>query len=108
GRHCSVRQLRARLLCHHVRRVPRGPVLVPLAELGLVRAMGMLRAPKRARQIAHRRERRRREIDPTLEPLRDLLEQPAVAVRITERGKRAVAATRGIRTAGPTSPEYIG
>src|ERR1700692_2431452 len=38
----------------------------------------------------------------------DLLEQPAVAVRIFERGEGAVAAVVGIRTANPDPPKQIG
>ena len=55
-----------------------------------------------------RREGRRRGVDATGQPGRDLLEQPAVAVRITERGERAVAAMLGIRTADPDPPKQIG
>jgi len=43
-----------------------------------------------------------------LPALRDLLEQPAVAVRITERGERAVAAVLRIGTADPDTSEQIG
>jgi hypothetical protein len=49
-----------------------------------------LRPPKRARQIAHRIERRRRGIDSAGKACRDFLEQPAVAVWILKRGKREV------------------
>ncbi len=38
----------------------------------------------------------------------NLLEQPAIAVRIAERGERSIAATLGIRTLHPNSPEQIG
>ena len=66
------------------------------------------RTPQRARQIVRRREGRRRGVDATGQPRRDLLEQPAVAVRITERGERAVAAMLGIRTADPEPPKQVG
>ncbi len=38
----------------------------------------------------------------------DLLQQPAVAVGIAERGERAVAAMLGIRTADPEPPKQVG
>jgi hypothetical protein len=41
-------------------------------------------------------------------PRRDFLEQPAIAVRIFERGERAVAAMRGIRTADPGPSKQVG
>ena len=44
-----------------------------------------------------RSERRRGRVDAAGQPRRDLLEQPAVAVRIAERGERAVAAALGRR-----------
>src|SRR6478609_10041118 len=40
-------------------------------------------------------------------PRRDLLEQPSVAVRIAERGERAVAGMLGIWTVSPQPPEQI-
>src|SRR5262249_31110033 len=97
-----------RLLRDHVRGVPLWPVRIPLAGPGLVLTVGGLSTPKRVRQIVRGREARRPGVDATGQPRRDLLEQPPVAVWITERGERAVAATVGIRTAGPTPPEQIG
>ena len=41
-------------------------------------------------------------------PRRDLLEQPAVSVRITEPGERAVAAVLGIWAVDPQPPKQIG
>src|SRR6267142_6472453 len=104
----SRRQLRARLLRDHVRGVPLWPVRIPLTEPGLVLTVGGLGTPKCSRQIVPGREARRPGVDATGQPRRDLLEQPAVAVWVTERGERAVAAMRGIRTADPTPPEDIG
>jgi hypothetical protein len=83
----SLRQLSASLLRHHVRRVPVGPVRIALPGTLFVLSVGGLRAPKRTCQIAHRCEGRRRGVDTPGQPRRDLLQQPAVAVRITERGE---------------------
>jgi hypothetical protein len=58
--------------------------------------VGGFRTPKRARQIARRTEIHRRAVDPAEQPRRDLLEQPTVAVKIAERGIRAVGTTLGI------------
>ena len=104
-----MRQLRAGLFGDHVLGVPIGPVRVALPSGAfLVLAVRGFRTPKRARQIARRSERRRRGVDPAGQPRRDLLKQPAVAVRIAERSERAVAATLGIRTADPQPPKQVG
>src|SRR5262245_39781464 len=106
SRRCgSLWQLSASLLRHHVRGVPVGPVLVALPGSLFVLSVGGLRTPKRTRQIVRRRESRRCGVDATGQPRRDLLQHPAVAVRIMERGERAVAAMLGIRTADPAPPE---
>jgi hypothetical protein len=65
----------------------------------LVLAVGGRRTPKRARQVACGAERSRGRVDAPGKPGRDLLQQPAVAVGIAERGERAVAAMLGVRTA---------
>ena len=98
-----VRQLRAGLLGHHVRGVPVGPVRVGLAGALLVLAVGGRRAPQRARQVARRGERRLGGVDAAGQPRRDLLQQPAVAVRVAERGERAVAGVIGRRPADATA-----
>src|SRR5215469_4464051 len=103
----SLRQFRPGLLRHHVRGVPVRPVRVPLSDALLVLPVGGLRTPERARQIACRREGRRRRIDATRQSRRELLEQPAVAIRIMERSERAVAAMLGIRTADPEAPKQV-
>src|SRR5271155_1057247 len=100
----SLRRLFAGLLRHHVRGVPIGPVLVALPGAFLVLAVGGLGTPKRARQVACGAERSRRGIDAPWKPGGDLLQQPAVAIGIAERGERAVAATIGIWTADPEPP----
>jgi len=88
--------------------VPVRPVRVGLPRPRLVLPVGAGRTPKRARQIVRRREGRRRGVDATGQPRRDLLEKPAVAVRITERRERVVAAMLGIRTADPEAPKQVG
>src|SRR5215831_16335694 len=80
-------QFLARLLRHHVRGVPVGPVRVALSGAFLVLAMGGLRTPKRTRQVRLGCECRPCRVDPAGQPRRDLLKQPAVAVRIPERGE---------------------
>ena len=104
----SFRPLLAGLLAHHVLGVPVWPVRVGLPCPRLVLPVGGRGAPKRARQIVRRREGRRRGVNATGQPRRDFLEQPAVAVRITERGERAVAAMLAIRTADPEPPKQVG
>jgi hypothetical protein len=83
----SLRQLFAGLFRHHVRGIPVCPVHIVLSCALLVLAVGSLRTPKRARQIVRRCEGRRRRVNATGKPRRDFLEQPAVAVRIAERGE---------------------
>src|ERR1043166_2711203 len=87
-----LRCLRAGLLRHHVRRVPVGPVFVALPAGALfVLAVRDRRTAHCARQIVRRRKSRRRRVNATGQPRRQLLEQPAVAVRILERREGAVA-----------------
>src|SRR5579871_4220972 len=93
------RQLLAGLLAHHIFRVPVGPVLIPFAEELFVFAVGGFGAAKRTGQVLDGRERRRRRVDAARQTCGDLLEQPAVAVGIMERGTRAVTAMIGIGTA---------
>src|SRR5512146_2528221 len=38
----------------------------------------------------------------------DLLQEPAVAIRIVEGGERVVTGMRRVRTAGPKSSKYVG
>jgi hypothetical protein len=89
----------AGLLPHHVLGVPVGPVRVCLTDPLLV--LTVRRTTKRLSQIARGGERRRGRVDPAGEPRRDLLQEPAVAVRIAEGGERPVAAVgRSAATAG--------
>src|SRR5207253_5214567 len=73
-----------------------------------VQPMSGLGATKRACQIVRRDEGRSCRVDPPSQTGRDLLEQPAVPVRIMERRERAVAAMIGIRTARPQPAKQIG
>src|SRR5271155_3922190 len=64
-------------------------------------------APQRLRQVARRRVSSIAGDTPR-KPRRDLLEEPAVAIRIMERGERAIAAMLGIRTADAEPPKQVG
>src|SRR4029077_15880853 len=83
-------------------------VLVGLSDPRLVLTVRSRRTPQRARQITRRSEVRRCGVNAAGQPRRDLLKQPAVAVRITKRGERAVAGMLGIRTADPLPAKQIG
>src|ERR1700735_5503549 len=88
----SFRQLFAGLLAHQVLGIPVRPVLIVLAASALLMlAVGRSRTTKRARQILRRGEACRRGVDAAGQPCRNLLKEPAVAVRIMERGKGAIA-----------------
>src|ERR1700678_228510 len=87
----SLRRLFTGLLRHHEGSVPPGPVLVALPGALLVLAVGGLRAPERARQIVRRSERSIAGIDAPRQPVRDLLQQPRVAIRVAKRSEGAVA-----------------
>ena len=100
------RQLRTRLLRHQVRGIPVGPILVALPGAPFMLAVCGLRTSKRARQIAYRCVRRVAG-DTAWQPRRDLLKQPGVAIRITERGERKVATVFRIRSADATARERL-
>src|ERR1700733_11806672 len=85
-----LRQLFAGLLRDHVGGVPIWPVLIAMPEALLVLAVGGLRTPKRAGKIARRGEGCRCGVDAARQSRPDLLEEPAVPIRIAERGERAV------------------
>ena len=93
------RQFCPGLLRHHVPGVPVGPVRIGRPDALFVLAMGDRRAPHRVSKVARGVIRRRRRIDAPGQPGRDFLQQPAIAVRIAERGERAVAAMIGRGTA---------
>src|SRR3984957_18112585 len=104
---CSFGQLLARLLAHHILGVPVRPVGVGFARPLLVLPVRGFRAAQCLRQFARRRVLRVAG-DTTGQPRRDLLKQPAVAVRIMERGERTVAVMIGIWTTDPEPPKQEG
>src|SRR6266478_3185655 len=65
-------------------------------------------APERGRKLGRSGEGRIVRVDASGQSRGDLLEQPAIAVRIFERGERAVAAVLGIRAADAAPPKQIG
>src|SRR5262249_50537037 len=71
--------------------VPVGPIDVVLAALALlVLTMRERCTPHRGGEICRRGKRRLGGLDPIRQPCRDLLQQPAVPIRIAKRRKRAV------------------
>ena len=87
---------------HHVLGVPVGPVRVGRAGALLVLAVGGRRAPHRVRQVAGRVLHGRSLPQPTRKASRDLLDEPGVAVRVTERHERAVALALQRRAGRPS------
>src|SRR3984885_3091843 len=104
---CSFGQLFPRLLAHHVLGVPVRPVGVGFACPLLVFPVRGFRAAQCLRQFTRRRVLRVAG-HTTGQSRRDLLKQPAVAVRIMERGKRTVAPMVRIRTADAEPPKKVG
>src|SRR5277367_3011027 len=91
----SGRQRFAGLLCHDVFGIPVWPALsIFLAEPALVLAVCGSRPPERVRDISRRRECDVR-VHTSRQPRRDLLQQPAVAVRIAECREGPVARAAG-------------
>ena len=100
----SLRQLFPGLLRRHILGVPVGPVLVALPGALLVLAVGDLRTPQRARQVACRAERSPgSRINTPGQPGRDLLQQPPVGVRVVERGEGSVGGVIGCGPADATA-----
>src|SRR6266576_6345357 len=95
---CLRRQRLAGLLPDDVVGVPVRPVRIVLAGPLLVLAVRGRRTSERGRELARRGECRVVGVDASGQSRGDLLEQPAVAVRIFERGEGAVAAVVGIWT----------
>src|SRR5215813_5903500 len=89
------RQRKAGVLRNHICGVPVWPVRVGLTGALLVFAVRCGRSTKRARQVRCGCECRSGGVDPAGQPSRDLLQEPAVAVRIVERGEGAVAGVIG-------------
>ena len=80
-----------------------GPVLVALSPSALlVLAMRSFGTPKRARQVACGAERRHASVDASGQSRRDLLQQPTIAVGITEGGERPVSTVFRIWTSNWT------
>src|SRR4051794_9694388 len=65
------------------------------------------RTAERGRELRRRGEGRIVHVHAPRQTCGDLLQQPAVAVGIVERGVRAVAAVVGIRTANPEPPKQV-
>src|SRR3954452_9275953 len=86
----SGRQLRAGLLGDYIGGVPLGPLGVTLPGPALVLAVRSLGAPEGGGQIGRGGEGRRPRIEAAGKPGGDLLQQPAVPVRIAERGEGGV------------------
>src|SRR5262249_3605175 len=84
-------QLRPGLLADHILGIPAGPVHVALPGPLLVLAMRGLRTAECAREVGHRGERDVVGVHTSGQSCGDLLEQPAIAVGIAERGEGAVA-----------------
>src|SRR5215831_16387168 len=80
-----------------------GPVRVRLTGALLVFAVRCRRSTKRARKVCRGCECRSGGVDPAGQPRCDLLQQPAVAVRIAERGEGAVAGVIGRGTIDATA-----
>src|SRR5580704_2662429 len=100
-----LRQLRPGLLRHHIFGVPVGPVRIGGADELLVLAVRDRGTAHCVRQIVPRREGRRRRVYAAGQARGDLLEQPAIAVGIFERGERAVAAMLWIGAADADAPK---
>src|ERR1700724_3595463 len=80
---------------------------IGLAGPLLVLAVRGRRASERGRKLDRRGEGRAVRVHASGQSYDDLLEQPAVAVRIAERGERAVAAMLRVQTANPAPPKEV-
>ena len=95
------RKLLAALFAHHVLGVPVGPVRVGPADALLVLSVGRLGAAQCRSQVTGGVERGGGRIEAAREAIGHLLEQPAVAVGVFERGKGVVALVIRIRPVDP-------
>src|SRR6201746_722090 len=93
------RQRLAGLLPDDVVGVPDRPVHVMLAGALLVFAVCCRRAPQRGFEFGRRGEGGVGSVHASGQSRGDLLQQPAVAIGILERGERTVTAPRRIRSA---------
>ena len=96
------RQLCAGLLRRHVGGVPIRPIGIAHSGSFLVLSMRRFRATERAHQIGYRTERSHSRIDSSGKPRRNLLQQPTIAVGITEGGERPVRTVFRIWTTNRT------
>lgn len=88
-----------RLLADEVLGVPHRPILIALAAGPLlVLAVRGRRSPQCSREVRRRGECRGVGLHAPGRSMGELLEQPSIAVRIAERGERAVTPMLGIRT----------
>ena len=95
-------QFLSRLLPDEVLGVPVRPVFIALAAGPLLMlAVRCLRPPQRGREVRRRGEGRGVRFHVTWRSLGQLLQQPAIPVRIAERGERVVAAHA--RGSGPAT-----
>jgi hypothetical protein len=79
--------------------LPGALLVLPMSHRGATHRIG---------QIARRRKRRRRGIDATGQSRGHFLQQPAIAVRIVERCKRAIRAKLGIGAANANASKQVG
>jgi hypothetical protein len=96
----SLRQLLAGLLSEDVLGIRVGPVRVGLSDKPVMFAVCSRRTSKGTRQIARRGERACGLVDAAGQTGSDLLQQPFVTVRVTERGEGTVI---GVIARGPAN-----
>ena len=102
-------QFLSHLLANEVLGVPVRPVFIALAAGPLLMlAVRCLRPPQRGREVRRRGEGRGVRGHATWRSLGQLLQQPAIPVRIAERGERVVAGMLGIRPGNSDPPEQVG
>src|SRR5258708_1038035 len=98
----------ARLLTNHEVRVPIRPVLIVRTDPLFMISMRHRGPPECGGKFGRCGECRVGRIDSSGQSRRDFLKQPAIAIRIAERGKGPVAAMLRIRTPDPQPSEEEG
>lgn len=102
------RQRSSRLFLDNVFGVPIRPVdVVPASGALFMLAMRCARTPQRRRELCRRTECRAGRFDPSRQAFGDLLQQPAVAVRVSERRERPVAPTFWVSTLCTLAAEKV-